>query len=143
MLNFDENMVRLLVLDEGYKQFPYKDTRGKLTIGIGWNIEDTGIEYDLAILVLKYQLNKLKTKLYTALPFFKGLNDTRQAVLIDMAFNLGISGLFNFKKTLQLIAEKKYVQASTEMLNSKWYSDVGKRAERLSEMMRTGLWLTY
>jgi len=62
----------------------------------------------------------------------------RQRVLLDMAFNLGISGLLKFKRTLKAIRAKQYEKAAEMMLDSRWATQVGQRAKRLSKMMATG-----
>ena len=55
-----------------------------------------------------------------------------------MAFNLGVEGLMGFRETLDLIYEDRYRQASAEMLRSRWATQVGERAQRLSRMMASG-----
>jgi len=55
-----------------------------------------------------------------------------------MAFNLGIAGLLKFENTLALIRSGSYAQAAAEMVKSKWAKQVGKRADRLANMMKTG-----
>jgi lysozyme len=59
-------------------------------------------------------------------------------VLLDMSFNLGIVGLLRFKNTLATIRRGDYSKAAAMMLDSLWARQVGKRAVRLAEMMRTG-----
>ena len=66
------------------------------------------------------------------------LDDVRQRVLLDMAFNLGVVGLLSFKRTLGVIEAGRYELAAAMMLDSKWAGQVGQRAERLSRMMATG-----
>jgi lysozyme len=61
-------------------------------------------------------------------------------VLVNMAFNMGINGLLGFKHTLELVRTGNYADAADAMLNSKWAEQVGPRAKRLSEQMRTGEW---
>ena len=75
-----------------------------------------------------------------SLVFWRKINDARQAVLINMAFNIGLSGLFKFKKTISAIKGGFYEKAAKEMLDSKWANQVGNRATELSEQMRTGEW---
>ncbi len=68
------------------------------------------------------------------------LNGPRQAVLYNMAFNLGINGLLSFKNTLNMIKNGEYESASEGMLNSKWAVQVGYRARELANQMKTGKW---
>jgi lysozyme len=55
-----------------------------------------------------------------------------------MGFNLGIQGLLKFTNTLSYIEQGKYELPSASMLASKWAKQVGQRARRLAEIMRTG-----
>jgi len=69
---------------------------------------------------------------------FPSLSTTRQAVLVDMAFNLGHKRLAGFTKTLELIATGNFSAAADEMLDSTWAKEVPKRAKRDSDLMRAG-----
>ena len=62
----------------------------------------------------------------------------RKVVLIDMSFNLGKVRLRNFKKMWAALKVMNYDAAATEMLDSKWATQVGKRARDLAFYMRTG-----
>jgi lysozyme len=132
--------MQLLRLHEGYRQFPYLDTVGELTIGIGRNLNALGIGEHEANMLLRNDLNRCYGELIHHLPYFVVQTETRKIVLLDMCFNLGIKKLLSFKRTLKHIKDSEYEQASKEMLNSKWARQVGNRAVRLSEMMRTNLW---
>ena len=72
--------------------------------------------------------------------WFPNLDQVRQDVLIDMAYNLGFFGLSTFKNTLAYIANGNYDKAADNMLKSKWATQVKGRAEELAEMMRTGVY---
>lgn len=136
----NEKLKKLIKLHEGYRQFAYQDTVGKLTVGIGRNLEDKGVTETEALMMLDNDIAYFIDRLQIQLPFFNGLDEVRRAVLINMCFNLGINGLLCFVKTLKLIDERKYNLAADEMLNSKWATQVGDRAIELSDMMKTGQW---
>lgn len=127
-----------LLVDEGLRLKPYKDTVGKLTIGIGRNLDDVGITKDEAIILLRNDIARTTKDVIANIPWWSSLDEVRRDVIINMAFNLGIEGLLKFKRTLLSIQNGKYEQASKEMLESKWAKQVGNRARRLAEMMRTG-----
>jgi len=59
-------------------------------------------------------------------------------VLIDMCFNLGMAGLLGFQKMIEALERGYYERAADEMVNSRWYGQVGERGRRLEAMMRTG-----
>ena len=123
---------------EGMRLKPYTDTAGKLTLGIGRNLEDKGITEQEALFMLNNDVDYFYTNLSKMIPWFKLLNDARQNVLVNMAFNLGIAGLMSFKNTLSLTSKGQYIAAASAMLDSKWATQVGYRAQELAEQMRTG-----
>ncbi|AQN32323.1 lysozyme [Pseudoalteromonas phage PHS21] len=123
---------------EGLKLKPYTDTVGKLTLGVGRNLIDKGITEQEALFMLNNDVDYFYRKLSKKLTWFKTLDDARQNVLVNMAFNLGIAGLMSFKKMLLACEHGNFKIAATEMLNSKWAKQVGNRAVELSEQMRTG-----
>ena len=134
------NIEEQLILHEGLRLKPYRDTiKGHLTIGVGRNLDVTGITRDEAIHLLRNDLVRVRRELSAALPFFTRLSPIRRQVLIDMAFNLGTRGLLKFKKMLAAIDRGDYEIASIEMLSSKWATQVGKRAQRLALMIRLGI----
>ena len=69
------------------------------------------------------------------------LDEVRQRIIIDMAFNMGVPRLGKFKKMWQAIHDKDFASAKTEMLDSRWSKQVGNRAVRLSNAMETGEWV--
>lgn len=131
-------LIEQLKLHEGVRDRPYKDSVGKLTIGVGRNLTDKGLKPKEIEYLLMNDIMDCIDDLNKYLPWWRQLNEVRQRVLMDMCFNLGIGGLLGFKNTLAFIQSGDYEQASQNMLLSKWASQVGQRARRLSEMMRTG-----
>jgi len=122
---------------EGFRSKPYMDTTGHLTIGYGINL-DAGITEEEAEWLLVHRVEKIRVTLCKRLPFFSGLSEARQGVLINMAFNLGIDGLEKFNKTLGYIDKGNYSAAADQMKKSLWFRQVGRRAVELSEIMRAG-----
>jgi lysozyme len=129
-------IAQLLEKHEGLRLFPYKDTVGKLTIGIGRNLIDRGITREEALMMLENDIKYFTEQLSKELPWFDSKPDNVKLVLIDMAFNLGIYGLLNFKNTLGHIERGEYKEASVDMLNSLWAKQVGIRAIELANMLR-------
>jgi lysozyme len=123
----------------GY-HFPYKCPAGKLTIGYGRNIEERGISEDEAEYLLNNDIKLSEGELSKALPWFGNLSPVRQAVLINMHFNIGLARLKGFVKSLAAIERGEYKTAAAEMLDSKWARQVGKRADELAKQMETGQW---
>lgn len=128
-----------LRVHEGIRYKPYKDTVGKLTIGVGRNLDDKGISESEAAILLDNDIREA-TIMAATLPCFRSLDGTRQAVLVNMVFNMGIYRVKRFRKMLAALDLGDFHEASQEMLDSKWADQVGSRAVELSEQMRTGRW---
>lgn len=127
-----------LTRDEGYRKLPYKDTVGKLTIGVGRNLDDVGLSAPEIDILLTNDIKRVASELSAAFPWFDGLPDARQRVLANMCFNLGITRLRGFKKTLAAMQSGDVETAAREMLDSTWAKQVGTRAHRLAAQWRAG-----
>ena len=128
-----------LVRHEGLRLKPYRCTAGKLTIGIGRNLDDRGISQKEAYAMLERDIQDCEQWLNDEIPdIYNGLDEVRKSVLLNMCFNLGISGLLGFKNTLEFIKVGDWERAANNMLVSRWAKQVGRRAIELSELMRKG-----
>jgi len=128
-----------LVRHEGLRLKPYRCTAGKLTIGIGRNLDDRGISQKEAYMLLENDIQNCEKQLMDEIPeVYNKIDEVRQSVLLNMCFNLGIKGLLEFKNTLAFIDAGDWERAANGMLASKWAKQVGMRAIELSEMMRKG-----
>ena len=160
-MNYDRGaLIDQLILHEGLELKVYKDSLGIDTIGVGRNLEDRGISdgelmfmhmmradiYDVGItegnarFLLSNDIDIVEKELLDAHPCIERLDDVRLRVVLDMAFNLGVPRLCKFKNMWDGIHAGDYIKACVEMLDSRWANQVGSRAVRLSEAMRTGEW---
>lgn len=135
----EKRMKEQLILHEGIRYKAYKDTVGKVTVGVGRNLVDRGLSATEVDYLLNNDIEGCRHQLDTELPWWRTLSEVRQRVLVDMCFNLGIHGLLGFKNTLGFIQAGAYDAAAAGMLKSKWAEQVKSRAIRLAEMMRTGI----
>lgn len=127
-----------LILHEGIKLKPYKCSAGKLTIGVGRNLEDKGLTEQEALFLLRNDIAEAELQL-AQYDWYTSLSPIRQKVLIDMAVNLGMGGLLQFKRMIAALDRKDYKSAAGEMIDSHWYHhQVGQRGRRLVKMMHTG-----
>ena len=134
-----ERIKEQLVRHEGLRLKPYRCTAGKLTIGIGRNLDDCGISQTEAYALLENDIQNCEKHLLDEIPeIYNGLDEVRKSVLLNLCFNLGIGGLLGFNNTLAYIAAGDWERAANGMLASKWAKQVGRRAIELSEMMRKG-----
>jgi len=125
-----------LLVDEGLRLKPYRCTAGRLTIGVGRNLEDRGISESEALLLLDNDIADSWGRLAARQPWVLAAPEAVQEALVNMAFNLGVAGLLGFKETLALMKTEKYAEAARAMLASKWARQVGKRAERLAAQVQ-------
>lgn len=132
--------IELLKRDEGLRLKPYQCTAGKQTIGYGRNIEDNGIRESEAELMLLNDVDECKMVLSDRIENWVELSEVRQGVLVNMMFNLGWPRLSKFKRMIAAVELGQFALASIEMLDSKWAGQVGARATRLSQMMKTNEW---
>lgn len=133
-----QKLRQLLTNHESFKQFPYTDTTGHLTIGIGRNLNDRGISLTEATYLLDDDIVYFTGKLNHFLPFFSKMTENRQVALIDMCFNLGVQGFLNFKNMILALEAGDYERAAKDMLSSKWAEQVGEHATTLANIVRTG-----
>lgn len=154
-----------LILHEGLRLEVYKCPADYWTIGVGRNLETKslsrgeqqyilgcdeltpqqvinilkrrGITKEEALVLLAHDIQDCEQDL-KQFDWFDRLDPVRKKVVIDMRFNLGPGGFRGFKKMIAALAAGDYKAAAAEMVDSKWYHQVGARARRLVEMMRTG-----
>ena len=130
-------IIEQLIKHEDIRLKPYRDTVGKLTIGVGRNLDDNGITHDEALYMLRADVRRVLSDLQF-FGWFHRLNRVRRDVVINMVFNMGLTRFLTFEKTIKYISRKKYSLAAVEMLDSKWAGQVGSRATELAVMMRSG-----
>jgi lysozyme len=123
--------------------FPYTDTVGKVTIGVGRNLTDRGLTKEECRHLLANDIEISVGELKMNFHWFAKLDDTRQAALVDLHFNLGINRLKTFTKTLRLIekcilGDDLWSKVAEELLDSKWAGQVGQRAQTLARMLELG-----
>jgi lysozyme len=106
-------------------------------VGYGRNLEDVGITQDEAEFLLQNDLQRIVKQLQH-FPWYAPLSMRRKHALIDMAYNLGIGGLMNFRNMIACLERGEYSAAALHALDSKWAGQVGPRAERIAEMLRDG-----
>ncbi len=154
-----------LILHEGLRLEVYKCPAGYWTVGVGRNLEgkplrpdeqeyvlggrglkpdeviellkERGITKDEALFLLGNDIEDAVADLRN-FGWFEDLDPVRKKVVIDMRYNLGPTRFREFRRMIAALAAGDYKAAAAEMTNSKWYYQVGTRARRLVEMMRTG-----
>jgi lysozyme len=149
------NLIKQLKQQEGFSSVVYKCPGGFNTIGYGYNLDANplklssleiahahtkGMPEHEADRLLKLMINKLQTELPDKIKSWSRLSQVRKDILVNMAFNMGVDGLLEFKAMLACLSADNYLSASDEMLNSKWKKQVKGRAIVLAEQMRLGVY---
>lgn len=128
-----------LKTDEGLRLKPYHCTAGALTVGYGRNLDAVGITEEEADIMLRADVEIAERGAKALVGnVWDQLSPARQAVLINMTFNLGRTRLAAFKNFLAALRATDYNTAASEMLDSRWANQVGDRATRLADQMRNG-----
>ena len=140
-----QDIAKQLKSDEGFRRTVYQDHLGYWTIGVGRLVDPSkpgsGLRDDEIEHMLRNDIEDRIMALGSAFPWFVELDEARQGVLVNMAFQLGMTGLRGFVTTLDLIAKRRYAEAAAQMLKSKWATQTPARAARLAEQMKTGKWV--
>jgi len=134
-------LIEMLKKHEGVETHAYVDTVGKVTIGVGRNIDakdGLGLSDKEIDFLLYNDIDRCEEELYSTFSWIDSLTPTRFDALVDICFNLGLPRLLKFKKALNALKAEDYNKAADEFLDSKWATQVGDRAVELSNMIRTG-----
>jgi len=125
-----DDLKEMLIKNEGMELKVYRCTSGKLTCGVGRNIEENGISIDEAELMLKNDMDGVFSDLDRNIPFWQSMPYNVRLVLADMCFNLGIKRLCKFTKMLEAMEERDFELAGEELLDSTYAVQVKGRAKR-------------
>ena len=144
-----------LARHERVKLKPYYDDKGILTIAMGRNLEQRGLTRREALYLANNDVD-LSLRELTPIAAFRRLDPVRQAVLVNMHFNMGLPRLRTFRRMWAALERGDVEAAAAEMLDSKWAREdvgdspppgdppgrfpYGQRAWELAEMMRLGRW---
>jgi lysozyme len=151
-MDLDAIVTRLgeqLPLDEGVRKFVYDDAtgqnihagsavKGNPTIGIGRNLAAKGLTSAEITYLNRNDCTEVVSQLNQHLPWYGGIGVVRQAALGNMGFNLGWAGLLSFHEMLTHMSQQAWGLAADSIRASKWYTQVGARAERIAQEIETG-----
>jgi lysozyme len=135
-----ERLISQVKQDEGFSPVAFWDNE-QFTIGYGTKAlpNETLIDETQAEL-------RLTDETQEAIKDFESLysdcreniNDVRAEALVNMCFNLGKTKMLKFRKMNAAIRRNEWYGASVEAANSKWFTQVGKRAVRICRELATG-----
>ena len=136
---------QIIAVEEGFSPRVYMDTEGYPTVGYGLKVGGKDLPFDafaqfplMPESVAFAWLDSLVADLDWELKdydWFRSMSETRQAVVISMAYQLGMSGLLKFRNTIEYFKDQDYQAAAIEMLDSRWYQQTPNRARRHADII--------
>ena len=135
-----DEVIESLREEEGWSSTIYKCTQGHWTIGYGRNVDPhtgIGISREEGEFMLRSDVMRTIEELDNAFPFFSELDQPRTAVLIELAFQLGLPTLRKFSNMLAALWAGDTARAAEELLNSRYARQVPARANRYAERLRS------
>lgn len=131
-------LAKQLAIDEGYRQHAYLDTVGVTTIGIGRAISKPGrgLSRSEAEILLRNDIALAMHDLDVHFPWWRRMSEARQQAISNMMFNLGLTRFSGFKDMIAALKREDYLAAAKAATSSKWYTQVGPRAERIVATLR-------
>lgn len=123
---------------EGYRRKLYRCPAGKLTFGIGWNVEDVGCPKEIADFAHQWFMKEAEKYLIKTYAWYEKLDEVRAAACIDMVYNMGPVRFHGFKKMRKAFERGQYVEAAKQAKDSRWYHQVGRRGPVVVRMIETG-----
>lgn len=130
-----DRLVDQLLRHEGLKLQPYRCSEGKLTIGVGRNLDDNGITEKEAVFMLENDLAWCMGECHKNFTWFNKADPLIKEAVMNLVFNMGITRFLGFKKTIAFLEAGKYELAGTELLNSLYAEQVPKRAQEIANQI--------
>jgi lysozyme len=135
------NIEALLIREEGFNPSAYQDHLGFWTIGYGTLIDErkgAGLTEEEALYLMRNRVKDMRKGLEKRVPWLGQLNESRQTVLLAMAFQMGVDGVIGFKNTLEALRLGDWAKAARGIRGSKWAQQTPGRAERMAKAIETG-----
>ena len=131
-----EGLRKDLIAEEGLRLKPYLCPAGKLTLGVGRNLDDVGITEDEAMMMLDNDIERVKGQLAKALPWLETKPQGVQRAIANMTFQMGLGGVLKFQKMLAALQARDYNAARREALDSAWAKQTPQRAGRVTDLFK-------
>jgi lysozyme len=128
---------KMFVRDEGLKLKPYTCSAGRLTVGVGHNIQDNGISEAVAYQMLAEDVQSAEKACISI--FGKGLwdkwSENRRLGWVNFAFNVGFKTMLSFRNTLRCGLREDWAGVEAGIRKSAYAKQVGSRADRVIAMI--------
>lgn len=138
-MNLDGNELATLFADikqaEGWKPEAYQDSVGVWTIGYGTNLQELTINRTLGEQWLQERVLQSEHEAQR-FEWYARLNAPRKRAIVELIYNMGLRRFVGFIRMIGALDRGNYGLAATELMTSKYASQVGVRATRLAAMLR-------
>jgi lysozyme len=141
------NLEHLVGKNEDFRAIPYNDASGlpisvagNITVGYGYNLS-AGMSIDIALMLMRIKLCEAEQDLLLSpqVPYSL-LSPVRKIALLDMAYNMGASGLETMTDFLTYLRAEEFAQAAADLMATLWAREVGARAKFDANLIKTGIW---
>ena len=130
------SLIESIKQHEGYVGIVYKDSLGIDTIGYGFAIKDLELDSDICDIILERKLKDLNDMIKIKFSWYKYMPQEIKDVVMEMCYQLGVTGFSKFVKTITYFKDKDFKNASIEMLDSRWAKQTPNRAKELSNRVK-------
>ena len=130
------SLIESIKQHEGYVGIVYKDSLGIDTIGYGFAIKDLELDKDICDIILERKLHALTDRINNKFNWYKYMPPEIKDIVVEMCYQMGVYGFSRFKKTIAYLQDKKFKEASVEMLDSRWAEQTPNRAKELSNRVK-------
>ena len=132
-----KDLLKRIKHHEGFRKSVYQCTEGYDTIGYGFAIKDLEMDEDIAEEILIRKVEKLIKRVRSKFDWLDSVPREVQGVLVEMSYQMGLSGVCKFKKALHAMQMFQWKLAATELLDSRWAKQTPNRAKELSDIIRS------
>lgn len=154
MIKITDSLRERVRIHEGCVLEPYKDSLGKLTVGIGHLVqpherkrfqEGVQITQEEADELFDIDLNRAAAGaddlILKKIGSHDDLPQAIQEVIVEMVFQLGATGVKQFRNMWASLKEKDGEMAAMHMKDSRWHKQTKKRCESLAKIVATAQWI--
>ena len=121
---------------EGFRSKVYQCTEGHDTIGYGFAIKDLELDADICEIILERKVSQLIDRISNKFSWYVYMRQEIKDIVKEMCYQLGVTGFSKFKKTIAYLQDKKWEEASVEMLDSLWARQTPNRAKEMSDRVK-------
>jgi lysozyme len=133
--NMYDKVKDMLIRHEGVVCTLYQCSQSRWTIGAGRNLQDRGITEEEAMYLLDNDIKRVMSQLDEYWTVWRSFPEKAQLCCVDMTFQMGIKGFMGFRRTRALMEMGMWLEASEELLDSKYAIQTPNRANYNSRQL--------